>query len=139
VGQEEKVAIAGSLAIVAVIAGVASLPYIRDRLVEWRSVVMFGLPGMAGTYLGAWASVLVSGEVQLAVFAAVMLAAAWFMLKPRDLDVQGARRDGLHIALTALRSGPSPGLSEWVGASWSFPRLSFSVAWTCIGRWRRVS
>ena len=81
VGQEEKVAIAGSLAIVGLIAIVGVLPYLRKGLVDWRSVLLFGLPGMAGTYAGAWSSVFVSGAVQLVAFAVVMLLAAWFMLK----------------------------------------------------------
>jgi uncharacterized membrane protein YfcA len=45
-------------------------------------VALFGLPGVAGTYVGAWASVLVTGVVQMTVFAAVMMAAAFFMIKP---------------------------------------------------------
>lgn len=83
VGQDEKVAIAGSLAIVGLIAIAGSVSYVRDRLVDWRTVLLFGVPGMAGTYLGAWSSAYVSGLVQLAVFAMVMLAAAYFMLKPQ--------------------------------------------------------
>ena len=53
VGQHEKVAIAGSLAIVGGISLVASLPYARRALVDWRSVLWFGLPGMAGAWIGA--------------------------------------------------------------------------------------
>ena len=37
---------------------------------------------MAGTYLGAWLAAFVSGLFQMAVFALVMLAAAWFMFRP---------------------------------------------------------
>ncbi len=81
VGQEEKLAIAGSLAIVGLIAVAGVLPYLRKGLVDWRSVLLFGLPGMAGTYAGAWSSVFVSGAVQLVAFAVVMLSAAGFMLK----------------------------------------------------------
>ena len=53
--QPEKVAIAGSLAIVGAIALIAAVPYARQRLIDWRSVLLFGLPGMAGTWTGAWA------------------------------------------------------------------------------------
>ena len=111
VGQPEKVAIAGSLAVVGIISLVSAVPYIRDRLVDWRNVVFFGLPGMAGTYLGAWSSAYVSGAVQLSVFAAVMLAAAWFMLRPFQAQpgsptVRSAARvasDGLAVgALTGF-------------------------------------
>ncbi|MEM1435989.1 MAG: sulfite exporter TauE/SafE family protein [Pseudomonadota bacterium] len=82
IGQDEKVAIAGSLAIVGLIALIGSLPYLRQRLIDWRCVVLFGIPGMAGTYLGAWSSAFVSGLVQLTAFAVVMLCAAYFMLRP---------------------------------------------------------
>jgi len=77
--QPEKLAIAGSLAIVGGIALFALLPYARERRVEWRSVAWFGVPGMTGTWLGADLSHAVPGAVLLAVFALVMLAAAWSM------------------------------------------------------------
>lgn len=82
VGQEEKVAIAGSLAIVGTIALVGSLPKLRKRQVQWRTILVFAPPGMLGTYLGASLASWVSGVVQLALFAVVMLMAAWRMLKP---------------------------------------------------------
>lgn len=80
-GQPEKVAIAGSLAIVGGIALAAVLPYAWQRKVDWRSVAWFGVPGMAGTWGGAWLAQFVTGGVQLAVFALVMLAAAWSMFR----------------------------------------------------------
>ncbi len=82
VGQDEKIAIAGSLAIVGIVAFAASTNYMWKRQVDWRLVLLFGLPGMLGTYLGAWASGWVSGLFQLAVFALVMLLASYFMLSP---------------------------------------------------------
>lgn len=82
VGQDEKVAIAGSLAIVGAIALVGSIPHVRRRNVDYRSVVFFGVPGMAGAWLGAWASQFVGGATQLVVFAVLMLVAGVFMLRP---------------------------------------------------------
>ncbi len=84
--QPEKLAIAGSLAIVGAIAAVGSLPYVRSGLVNWRAVLLFGAPGMAGTYLGAWLAVFVSGAFQLTLFAVVMLAASVLMIRPLKLD-----------------------------------------------------
>jgi uncharacterized protein len=94
-GQEEKVAIAGSLAIVGLIALAAVIPYLRKGLVDWRSVMLFGIPGMAGTWGGAWASAFVSGAVQLTGFAVVMLLASWFMLRSdgKACDPGVARRE----------------------------------------------
>lgn len=82
-GQPDKVAIAESLAIVGAIAAVGALPYARQRLVDWRSVLFFGVPGIAGTYGGAALAAFVPGAVQLALFALVMLLAAALMLRGR--------------------------------------------------------
>ncbi len=81
VGQPEKVAIAGSLAVVGSIALIGALQNVARGQLAWRSVLGFGLPGMAGTIAGAWLSAWVSGAVQLAVFAGVMLAAAVMMFR----------------------------------------------------------
>ncbi len=81
-GQDEKSAIAGSLLVVGVIATSGGLQHAWRRSVDWRSVLYFGLPGMAGTYGGAWLGGRVSGALQLAVFAIVMLLAAALMLRP---------------------------------------------------------
>ena len=90
VGQDEKVAIAGSLGIVGLVAFAGSLPRALHGQVAWRSVLWFGLPSMLGAWLGATASVLVSGTTQLLVFSVVMLLASVFMLRPpvRASDVQ---------------------------------------------------
>ena len=82
-GQPDKVAIAESLAIVGAIAAVGAASYARQRLVDWRSVAGFGLPGIAGTYLGAVLASHMAGAVQLVLFGVVMLAAAGAMLKGR--------------------------------------------------------
>ena len=82
VGLEDKVAIASSLAIVGAISLVAAIPQARRGLVDARSVMFFGLPGMAGAYLGADLSRYVSGTTQLSVLAALMLLAAVLMLRP---------------------------------------------------------
>ncbi len=78
-GQDEKVAIASSLAIVGLVACFGSLPYLRNRLIDWRTVVLFGVPGVIGTYFGACSSAFVTGTVQLITFAIVMLLASFLM------------------------------------------------------------
>jgi uncharacterized membrane protein YfcA len=90
IGQDEKVAIAGSLFVVGTIALVGSLQFIRAKLVDWHNVLVFGLPGMAGTYIGAALAAYLSGIMQLTLFAGVMLLASWFMLRPIDLGSGGA-------------------------------------------------
>lgn len=111
VGQEEKVAIAGSLFIVGSIALAGSLQYVRGGLINWRSVAIFGLPGMAGTYAGAAIAAYVSGLMQLALFAVVMLLASYLMLRPIDLeDGERAPRALWKIAGDGLVVGVITGL-----------------------------
>lgn len=111
VGQDEKVAFAGSLAIVGVISLVSALAYARRGQIDWRSVVWFGLPGMVGAVLGAYAARWVPGWVQMLVFAAMMLVAAVLMLRPMSLSEEARTprpfwkigTDGLLVgALTGL-------------------------------------
>ena len=81
VGEPEKLAIAESLGIVTLISFVGALPFVYRRQVSWRSVLLFGLPGMVGAYLGAYLSQFMPGALQLAIFAAVMLLAAVMMFR----------------------------------------------------------
>jgi uncharacterized membrane protein YfcA len=76
IGQPEKLAIAGSLAIVGGISLLGAIPYALRREVAWRNVLWFGLPGMLGTYVGANIAVYLPGALQLTLFACVMLVAA---------------------------------------------------------------
>ena len=89
VGQPEKLAIGGSLLVVGLIAAAASIPYARSRQVDWKNVLWFGVPGMAGAWAGATLARWVPGAVQLALFAGVMLLAAWRMLLGRVLERVG--------------------------------------------------
>ena len=111
-GQEEKVAIAGSLLVVGVVAAAGGVAAARRRLVDWRSVVVFGLPGMAGTWLGAVLSRHVAGGMQLAVFAGVMLVAAVAMAWPPAIGTPEAadgspagRRSTVKVAADGLAVG----------------------------------
>jgi uncharacterized membrane protein YfcA len=110
-GQDEKVAIAGSLFIVGSIALAGSLQYVRAGLIDWRNVLVFGAPGMAGTYLGASIAAYVAGVMQLGLFALVMLLASYMMLRPADLtDAKHTPRETWKIALDGLVVGVITGL-----------------------------
>lgn len=85
VGQEPKLAIASSLLVVAGISFMASLPNLRKAIISWRHVLFFGVPGMFGTYGGAWLGGMVESWVQLFVFAGLMLVAAVFMWRKRAI------------------------------------------------------
>lgn len=82
VGESPKLAVATSLVIVGVIAAVGAASHARRQLVDWRQVMLFGLPGIVATWAGAWASHFVSGAVQLVVFALIMGLASIAMLRP---------------------------------------------------------
>jgi uncharacterized protein len=100
-GHDGKVAVAESLGIVGAIALAAGIPYGWARLIDWRSVLLFGLPGMAGTYGGAWLASYVPGPVQLVLFAGVMLLAAWMMfrqpVRPVDRAADSASPDSAEL------------------------------------------
>ncbi|MBU1396905.1 MAG: sulfite exporter TauE/SafE family protein [Gammaproteobacteria bacterium] len=82
-----KSAIAMSLGIVAVTATIAALDNWKRGNVDVSVAAVFGLFGVAGTYAGARLGVVTPVTIQLTVFALVMYAAAWRMLKPALLAV----------------------------------------------------
>ena len=79
---EPKSAIAMSLGVVAVTATVSGLDSWRRGLVDVRVALVFGLFGVVGTFAGARLGLLTPVVVQLGLFALVMYAAAWRMLRP---------------------------------------------------------
>ncbi|MFT7688090.1 MAG: putative membrane protein YfcA [Candidatus Azotimanducaceae bacterium] len=118
VGQDGKVAIGSSLAIVGCIALFGSLAYIKDRLVDWRSVLFFGVPGMIGTYGGAALAGFVPTIVQLTTFGLVMLTAAYMMLKPALIKLEGSsERHPYKIIIDGLLVGV---LTGFVGVGGGF-------------------
>ena len=124
VGQPEKLAIAGSLAIVGGVALAGALPWTLRRSVDWRSVIWFGLPGLLGTSLGAALSKWVPGAVQLFLFALVMLLAAVMMLRPTPaLRAEGRPRSRALIVLDGLGVGALTGLVGVGGGFLILPAL----------------
>jgi len=118
VGQPEKIAIAGSLGVVGTIALVGALQNAARGRVDWHSVAWFGLPGMAGTYFGAWLSGFVHGAVQLAVFALVMLAASVMMFRRADYaPAAGRARPAGKVVVDGLAVGV---LTGFVGVGGGF-------------------
>jgi hypothetical protein len=82
---EPKSAIAMSLGVVAVTATITALHNWRKGLVDTRVALVFGLFGVAGTFAGARLGLLTPVVIQLGLFALVMYAAAWRMLRPARL------------------------------------------------------
>jgi uncharacterized membrane protein YfcA len=108
--QPEQVAIGGSLFVVGLIAATACVPYARSRQVDWRKALAFGVPGMIGAWLGASLSRWVPGPAQLALFAAVMLAAAWRMLRSAPLATSVPESHPLAVVAGGTAVGVLSGL-----------------------------
>lgn len=126
VGQDPKVAIAGSLMIVGIISLFSAIPYARQGLVKWRTVLTFGVPGMVGAYLGAFGGHYVSNEIQMLVFSALMLSAAYLMFKPVKLegaDAEHEERALYKIAIDGLLVGAVTGLVGVGGGFLIIPAL----------------
>lgn len=109
-GQDEKVAIAGSLAIVGSIALAGGLGYLKAKLVDWKTVFLFGIPGMIGTYLGAWIAAYISGIVQLVLFSLVMIAAAIMMIRKQKITQTSQERHIIKIIIDGLIVGIITGI-----------------------------
>lgn len=124
VGQPEKIAIAGSLGIVGGISLAGSLPYAFRGLVDWRNVFFFGVPGMVGTYLGAYIASFLSGVVQLIFFALVMGLAAQKMLGNQKINDQPHKPKAFwKIAIDGLVVGVITGLVGVGGGFLVIPAL----------------
>ncbi len=79
---DAKSAIAMSLGIVAMTATITALQHWRKGNVNLKITAVFGLFGIIGTFAGAKLGIITPVVIQLGVFALVMYAAAWKMLKP---------------------------------------------------------
>ena len=99
-GLGAKEAIAMSLAVVGATSLLGAVVHWRAGNVNLRVAAIFGAVAMAGTYLGARLAVFFSGAAQLALFAVVMLLAAFFMFRPRRLpEVAPADRAPMPLGL----------------------------------------
>jgi uncharacterized membrane protein YfcA len=82
-GFAPRDAIAANLGVVGAVSLFGAAGHWREGNVNVRAALVFGAIAMAGTYGGARLGALLPGGVQLTLFAGVMLAAAWFMSRPR--------------------------------------------------------
>jgi uncharacterized protein len=132
---DPKSAIAMSLGMVAVTATVSGLDNWHRGLVDVRVALVFGLFGVAGTFAGARLGLLTPVVLQLGLFALVMYAAAWRMLKPAKVVAaasggivntgggtayHGARwhtatKSGNFLGLAGAKPAPAPGHFPAVG------------------------
>jgi len=82
-GQDEKIAIATSLAIVGFIAATGAYSYHVKKQVDWSIVWIFGIPSMIASYFAAGLSTYLSGMAQMGLFSIVMLLASFSMIRKK--------------------------------------------------------
>lgn len=112
-GFSPKEAIAMSLAVVGVTSAVGTATHWHAGNVNVRVAAVFGAVAMLGTVVGVRLSRFVPGTTQLVLFAAVMLAAAVFMLRSRpvcDDDVTEVSGEPFTSVLKVMPGGLLVGL-----------------------------
>ena len=109
VGQPAEIAIASSLAIVAGISLGGSVLNVLKKRISYRHLIWFGIPGMAGTYLGAWGGTLVNSKIQLVVFVILMLVAAKLMWSGKQQESTKSSQSRYKIVLDGLVVGAITG------------------------------
>ena len=129
IGHDAKVSIAESLAIVGAISLAGAMPFARKKLIDWHSVVLFGIPAMAGTLAGAWLGGFSADAIQLTVLGAVLFLSAGLMIrktfenKPVLEDGQTASRPVLkfsQVLLIVLEGIVVGALTGFVGVGGGF-------------------
>jgi uncharacterized membrane protein YfcA len=101
-GLDPKVAIASSLPVVAVTSAFGALGHWRAGQVQLRVAAIFGAFTMVGGFLGAQSARWISGQTQLLLFAAVMLAAAVSMLRPARVPILAPDAEPFVLPLSRL-------------------------------------
>lgn len=92
-GQPVRDAVTTSLLVVGGSSFAGALSHLRSGRVPWRSALMFGAAGIAGSFGGAWINHRLEEDVVLIGFALLMLGAAGAMLRNRPAnESEGAAR-----------------------------------------------
>lgn len=103
IGLNPHDATSTSLLIVGMTALAGAIPHSRAHRVQWRTAILFGLAGIVGTFVGAWANRQVSGPAILFLFGVLMLSVAARM-------VLSKKRTGHGIVEPKLWAIPVAGL-----------------------------
>ncbi len=126
VGQETKVAIATSLMIVGIITLFAGIPYALQKQIKWRTVFVFGLPGILGAMTGAWGAHFVSDAVQMLIFSILLLMASYLMFEPiklKEANHEHSERAMHQIIIDGFIAGTITGLVGVGGGFLIIPAL----------------
>ena len=100
-GLPTREAVPLSLLAVTLLAVTNAGPYLRRRQVAPRPALILGVPALAGSWIGGTLVKhgLIPEPVQLAVFAAAALVAAWLLSRRRQGPTQAPRPVGSPLAL----------------------------------------
>ena len=79
-----KTAIPLSLAIVGITSIFGVMGHLKNKNIDFKLTALFGPISIFGTILGTQISSFVSGTLQLALFAIIMILASFFMYKGRS-------------------------------------------------------
>lgn len=125
-GHADKQAIAEALAIVGTICFFGAIRNAIARTLDWRAAALFALPGMGGSFLGAYLAHFLPGAVQIIILGVVMLAAAsmmaFFRVKESD---QSRPAHPVPMLLAGLGVGLITGLVGVGGGFIIVPALVF--------------
>lgn len=116
-GFGAREAVAASLAVVGLTSLFGAAEHWRKGHVRLRVALVFGPIAAAGAYLGARLAGFLSGAVQLSLFGAVMLAAAFFMFRNDgpDEDCEKSSSDGSVGRLLLRFAAPGMGVGVLTG------------------------
>ena len=93
-GQDLQQAVATSLLVVGITAVVAVLPRLRERQINWRIGLLFGVAGAVTAFAGAAVNRVLPDELTLALFAALMVGAGVRMLQEKPATGTACAVDG---------------------------------------------
>ncbi len=102
--MDAKVSIALSLAIVGITSLFGVFRHYKEGNVDLKVAAIFGPIAMFGTFIGAKLSRFLSSQIQLILFALIMIIASYFMLKSKETpaDSESTIIKKLNIPLIAI-------------------------------------
>ena len=124
-GYTANEAVMGGLIVVALSSGVATMSHWRAGNLELRRTVWFGVAAAVAAYLSARLGAHLGDELRMIMFAAVVLAAAVFMMRPAAVaTTRGTPRSRVVMPAAGAGVGLLTGLVGVGGGFLTVPVLS---------------
>lgn len=89
-GHDARSAVAEALVVTCAIAVASTIGTVARGALDWRRVMLIGVPGMVGAAAGGWVGGWVPDTWRMVMFALVALVAAWRMAAPTSVAEDGA-------------------------------------------------